>query len=485
MNNKQGQFLIEEESAQTGVNFERKVEFGGLVVYFNSPLNVISVKDGGGEEIGLVLGCPIDLEAARLVTDSLVFEKAASSPKQFENSLFSLAGRFVALYASSEAQTRLYVDSAGSLSCLYNSSERVVASTIGLVEDITLEDISSSSDRWAKRWLEARQSSGNWFPGGLGPVHGWKVVVPNHYLDFRTWEVERHWLPGRDGKDTDDLTVEDTCREIGRIVGRQIQALTRDYELRIALTAGQDSRSLLACGRQFLSSTEFYINWEPSRHDVCDVLVGNLLAELFGLEYTINPSSKPQKVDLAGYGGGVGRAFYWHQRDTPDESFEARDVVCRLGYTPKKDKLDWAIQGWFEGISHLPLEMLFDLMYIEQRLGCCFGPVVYSRDQSAHFALFPFNHRRLYTLMAGLPLEVKQRGNLGKEIVKQQWEELGYVPYNRCDIGMLERASLLLRDLSGSINFPHRAQNELFRQYLLSPKNKMTDLAHARGVRLP
>lgn len=310
------------------------------------------------------------------------------------------------------------------------------------------------------------------------------MVIPNHYLDFTTWELERHWLPGKDGEDTNNLTVEDTCREIGRIVGRQIQALARDHELRIALTAGQDTRSLLACGRQFLSSMEFYVNWEPNQNDVCDVLVGNYLAELFGLEYTINPSSKSPKVDLAGYGGGVGRAFYWHKRDTPDESFEVRDVVRRLGYTPKRDNLDWAIQDWFEGVSHLPLEVLFDLMYIEQRLGCCFGPVVYSREQSARFALFPFNHRRLYTLMTGLPLKVKQRGNLGKEIVRHQWEELGYVPYNRCSIGVLERASLLVKHLTGSLHFADRAQDELFRQYASSPRKTMTDLVRAKGVQL-
>jgi hypothetical protein len=483
-NTGKGQFLITDRNIQPRIELDKKLDFGGITLHLNPPLNTVPVKDESGADVGLIIGYPIDLETPGLLKGALTLDGVEPDVQLFEDALYALAGRYVALYNPPTGSKRLYVDSAGSLSCLYNASKGVVASTIELVEDITLEDVSASSERWAQRWLEARRNSGNWFPAGLGPIDGWKVVIPNHYLDFRTWEIERHWLPGNGAQSIENRTTRETIKEISEIVERQVEAITQEYQLRIPLTAGQDSRSLLACSRHFLSDTDFCLSWSPDRHDVCDVLVGNFLAEMFGLEYIVNPTRTRQNVEMAGFGGEVGRGFYWHQRDRPTTEFDVCDVIRRLGYTAKEDELDKAICEWFEGVNHLSLEALFDVMYIEQRLGCCFGPVVYSREQSAHFALFPFNHRRLYTLMTGLPLKVKQRGNLGKEIVRHQWEELGYVPYNRCNIGVLERASLLVKHLTGSLHFADRAQDELFRQYASSPRKTMTDLVRAKGVQL-
>ena len=135
------------------------------------------------------------------------------------------------------------------------------------------------------------------YPLGLTPRDGVERVLPNHFLDLSDWTLVRRWPTAPLVFDADPVTVQ---HMVGEVTRRAIAALARDHVLQSPLTAGRDSRALLACARGMADRMTLFtaelprelVGWR-------DVTVATAIARRFGLRHVVLRHRRARKTTFA------------------------------------------------------------------------------------------------------------------------------------------------------------------------------------------
>ena len=385
---------------------------------WNSTLPTIRIKQSGGAQVGWLLGYPIDVSERRILTDEVCLsEEQLTRANEFEDWLYDLGGRFAAVLLSENVR-RLYVDASASLTCIYSTKHPIISATT-----TPMADDDSHTDSIIRACRDNIQSSGTWFPLGFTKYSNLWVLLPNHYLDLSTWVVERHWP-----RETIQYGPPDPkINRIVNLLGASIEAVQKSFPIAMNLTAGRDSRMLLACARPWITNIEFETlpDYSPS-----DVTIGRLYAEAFGLTHLVKPSGNRERVLLQGFAGEVGRSFYWRKGDTDSVAISARELFARMNFQSYNPVLLAKLESWISELRGFGRFTILDLLYIEHRLGCCMGPVMYREDERYVFSLYPLNHRDIFGAMLSLPPDFRMRQKLFVAICNKVWPELTLFPVN-------------------------------------------------------
>lgn len=434
-------------------------------------LPVIDVEDSEGTPLGVLLGFPIDLDRGEMIGGrwSIAGEPfRGDDPDAFVTAARrSLAGRFLWIF-SQGAFARIYPDSSAQVPCVFDAAARVAGSTAMAL--LSEAEYDARLDRALFDHLGVEGQG--WFPAGLTAHHGIRRLLPSHRLDLSTWEVRRFWPMGDLGTETDLDTLVDEFASLVRI---QIEALLRaSRRPALALTAGRETRLMLACARPFIDRVDFVTVAGGRRNDV-DGVMARRIARDMGLNHielplqlateaqrqafirrgghcnadsnaSLHPSVWPiadTHVVLAGNGGEVGRAFFWRPTDSPKTEIGAARLVGRFGLPPS-DAVTGAVDGWLAEVpSQSTLEML-DLAYLEHRDGAWYA-VQFCSDPTL-LRLAPVLCDRGVELMMRLPPEWKRDSRLSTEVIRRFWPELATYPYNslgpwRDTVARLQRAA--------------------------------------------
>ena len=402
--------------------------------------------------IGWLVGYPIDEQRLNNNLQLTVDSQNNDFLLQFETRLAEYGGRYVAILLSSTA-SRLYLDPAGTLATVYCPTQQIVASTTTLIPDAE----GCGDNQQLIDVIQPQQRDG-WYPFGLTPRKGVARLLPSHFLDLNKWQSQRHWSADKITPTTD---CKSSVAEIARILTRQIQAIAQEYPIYLSLTAGRDSRMLLACSRPSLERIKFFTREIPDSSAELDCDLASKLANRFGLDYQILSYQTPSQAELdlwlrqtgncvagrvwqsvktlkqlesdriylPGIAAEVGRAFYWRKQDTAESAISAVEILERLRM-PQTPLLQERAEQW---LAQLPAKNRFevlDLLYLEQRLGCWAGSLHYGLVNNG-FCLSPFVNRRLLELMLSLPIGYRQQQLLTRDLIQQQWSELLSLPFNR------------------------------------------------------
>jgi hypothetical protein len=451
-----GQWLIAKEARLVPAGWE-SVEFGNFHVARNAPLPCTLLK-GNGAIFGLILGWYIG-------SDGVLFGKVEppSTPGRegFDQMLALLAGNYVCLLAAG-SDTRFYLDACGSRSAYYAAEQQCITSSIFLIPD-------AEGHRDNRRYAASFDNpTSNWMlPVGMTPRMDVERLLPNHYLDLASWKAFRHW-PKTSLSETTD--VAQTVAEIGNLVAGNISAVARAVPIQMSLTAGRDSRMLLACARPWASQTSFFTSALPDRTGRLDVHVAQRLAKTFGLSHRVLPFLESSEADAAkwlyrtsmsvgekrgleafrtemqmesgraylpGMGGELARGFYWDLVDglpDPDDP----DCLAKALLTCMNAPIDRhtlaRMTTWMSGLPASRAWDLLDFFYLEQRLGCWAGAWGYAYADVVRFESWPVNSRRLTALILSLPYEYRAVGRLHDEVIRSRWPELLDFSYNKGNV---------------------------------------------------
>jgi hypothetical protein len=372
--------------------------------------------------------------------------------------LASLAGNYVCLLAAG-SDLRFYLDACGSLSAFYAAEQQCVTSNILLIPD-------AQSDRDNRRYAGRFDipASDCMFPVGMTPRMDVERLLPNHYLDLTSWKAVRHWPKAPLAETTD---VRQTVAEIGELVARNISAVARAVPIQMSLTAGGDSRMLLACARPWASQASYCTFALPDRTGRLDVHVAQRIAKTFGLHHRVLPFLVSSQADGAKWlyrtsmsvGGGRGfeatrtmmqrdpgraylpgfvaelaRGFYWklvHDVADPDDRDCLSKALLKSMIAPIDRHTLGRITAWMSGLPASSTWDLLDFFYLEQRLGCWAGVRSYASADMVRFESWPLNSRRLVALMLSIPYEYKLAARLNHDVIRSRWPELAELPYNR------------------------------------------------------
>lgn len=431
---------------------------GEIVVGFDPQLSVCEIV-AGGRRIGLILGFAIRNGA--MIEGQIAFSDAVLASgfdAAIEQELASLDGRYVVIIVT-DSMARLYPDPAGSLSTVFSRQRRLCASTASLMAGERDAEVADSLGCPPER---------NWYPFGLTPFCGIERLLPNHYLDLETFETSRYWPATQIARSMDGSRL---AGEIAEGIATNVAAIGARYPLLLSLTAGRDSRMLLACARDLAGTTRFFTRMIDQRASL-DRTIAAQLARDFSLHHDVyeyheaDPAeleawqvqtgysvagrwwqsleavkSLPQgHIFLPGLMLEVGRGFYWKSTQ-PEDGVTVELLLQRLNM-PNTPLLRDRAQQWLDGLSGMDALQILDLLYLEQRIGCWASPLLYGMKLDG-LAMSPVVSRRIFAAMLQLPIDYRREDRMAVEVIEKLWPELLRYPFN--PPGPLQLARRLVR----------------------------------------
>jgi hypothetical protein len=448
-----GQFLLGKTEVPALASWSKQ-QIGRWILHWHPRLPVTQIRSQDGSDAGWLMGIAVDPEGQVLpAVWQLGFScNEADAAVRFESALHGLSGRFAAVFLTSRNE-RFYLDASGSLAAVYCEQHQVVASSCNLV--LQAGDMQQNSGLVQAFGLPQRDG---YFPFELTPWSGINRLLPNHYLNLGNWVRKRHWPSGQLLDPT--RPPHEIIRDIAGLVEGFISGVTKLGAAQIPLTAGYDTRVLLACSRPSLSSIHFFTSPIPDVNARMDCAYGRRIAKQFGLDYSVltwkdaseaeieswiyrtgtcvvdritrctrtDQQLDPTRFTLLGVGGEVGRGYFWLPDDVPSRPLSGNELVQRFNFPPVEAVIQ-AASNWLDQLPTSDLLEKLDLFYIEQRLGCWAGPAMYGPLYD-RFLMYPFNSRRTYELMLSLPQDYRREERMPVDLVNLKWPELLEFPFN-------------------------------------------------------
>lgn len=417
-------------------------------------LPVMSLLGEADRRVGWLMGYPIG-EADTLLADGErvpVPGPALASEVAREAFIYAFGGRFAVMLL--EGEPRFYLDPCGSLSAVYCARQRMIASTPTLIPYD-----GASRDRVGLALDIGIPHTEGMYPLDMTPRYGVERILPNHYLDLQDWQTIRHW-PKRPLAPVS--SVDEAVADIAALVKRNIGAVIAATPTYLKLTAGWDSRMLLACARAWASRLELFTAEIGDEGAATDCDTARRIAKRFGLRHRVLRREPARDEDLeewmfrigystserrgwravtmykrlpgghavlAGNAGEVARAYYWNDGDTETTVITPERLVAHCDCPLVEETLQRA-RAWLDSVPSTNAFDILDLFMIEQDMGGWASVIQYAECDPG-FAIFPLSHRGIVERMLGLPASYRRAGRLPRDIIALEWPALLEWPINR------------------------------------------------------
>lgn len=447
-----GQFVLSRSADVTPAGWAARTHQGWTLAT-HPWLRVATLRSVDGHDVGWVLGDPIS-ESAAFLPDvvALPFDRFATAA-EMETWLSALCGRFLAVWLT-PVHERVYADAGGLLGAVFAPEQGLVASTPSLVP------YSRGCDDDPDLQTTSRHPDGLVVLGfGLTPRRGVERLMPNHHLDLNRWTSHRYWPVAP----LDDLCDPmDAIKVVSRMIRRHVAAGLRRGDVLMALTAGIDSRAVLASSREYVDRVELMTLAIPDRVGRLDVETARKMAALHGLRHRVLDHVTPTRDDLdawlwrtgsvvseprgwrgvhaygqaapaaevTGAGGEAARVAYWRDAASAKGELTAEVLVDCLKL-PRTPAIVDRARAWMNGYPAVSPVQLLDGFFIENSLGVAASALAYGDAGSVRCRLYPFVNRPALEAMSRLPELYKLSRRFQHDLIRCTWPELMRTPVNR------------------------------------------------------
>lgn len=152
---------------------------------------------------------------------------------------------------------------------------------------------------------EFRSESEYKWPGTGTPYNEIRHLLPNHYLDLNTGSCHRHW-PNRQ---LEQMDLNEAVPQLSTLFKGLLEAAATRFDLALAVTAGIDSRLVLAASKDVRDKiTYFTVRQYMAPDDHADIVVSGKLLNRLGLDHTI---VKAQLTTTLGSAGCLRKMCFW------------------------------------------------------------------------------------------------------------------------------------------------------------------------------
>jgi hypothetical protein len=253
----------------------------------------LSVRQvSNGDKSLTLLGYMLDPERPRAddgdILDGLI--KELTTAAAFFGKTSAFGGRWI-LIVDDGREIRLFNDAVGLRQVFYNdrnitgefwcaSQPEPIAGMLGLSMDGDAVDFVDS--------FEFRTNPEFRWPGEATMYRKIRHMLPNHYLDLKTGRCLRYWPWGP----LPDLDVDEAREKAGRLLRGLMLAASHRFSLALSVTAGLDSRLVLAASREVSRSMTFMTVRQISMPEAhADIATPAELTGRLGLGYDVVKSS--------------------------------------------------------------------------------------------------------------------------------------------------------------------------------------------------
>jgi hypothetical protein len=424
----------------------------GWTLALHPALPSFRVVTTGGENVGWLLGHAVARDG-KFVGQPIVVPSQPSGDATCEEIVAGLSGRFLLLMLAGP-NPRMYTDAFAMLAAVFARSARMVASTSSLIPV-------TDSTPYEVAWIMATDVpyTNAMYPLGLTPRRGVERVLPNHYLDLEQWTLVRRWPKGDLAFDRDPS---EAARTVAATASRTIDGIAAAYPVQSPITAGRDSRLMLACSRNVAHQIEFFtapfpgqlVGWR-------DVMISKRIAARIGLTHRVLPYRRPRRSDrlewvqktagetgevngwralrtlkqlaadrvaLSGWAGDIVRPIYWKGKPS-DYVVTVADILAICNVPPLPVFVSRAAQ-WLASLPTRNAITVFDLLLAEQRGGCWTGVITYAEDGYPRARLAPLCNEEIIRTMMCLPESYRREMVFERDVIALMWPELLEFPFN-------------------------------------------------------
>ena len=395
---------------------------------------------------------------ADLVT-GLLSELAAGTDLLVHTGRFG--GRWI-LIVDDGAEVRLFHDALGLRQVYYTDVKRIGELWCAAEPKIVAEVLHLQKDEDAL----ALVASGQWptrehrLPGESSAYVGIKRLLPNHYLDLSSGRSHRYWPVKR----FEPLDFEDCVERSSRILEGLMESASRRFPLAISLTAGRDSRLVLASARRIAHKASYVTVAKPQSPSY-DVEVPARLLRRLGLKHDIIPwpstvnkdfarvfrqnvslphevwvpeayavfeYNRLTKVAVTGSAGEMGRLRYRASRfgEDDDEAVTPEKLSVRAKMGESRYAIE-AYRTWLAGVPRLRRPSVLELYRWEG--GNWLATAQLEFNTAWRDILTPYNCRRLLAGMISVDRKLRcgPRFRLFEALMRRLWPEVLTEPFPR------------------------------------------------------
>jgi hypothetical protein len=292
---------------------------------------------------------------------------------------------------------------------------------------------------------------------GSGTIfRGVKHLLPNHYLNFKNLKAIRFWpsIP------LDKIDLEQGIEVAAQILKGTLTAANNRYKLALAVTAGWDSRILLAASKEIHKDVTYFVNiTRKEDKNIPDVRIPSRLFRQLGVPFKVQVCDKaidPEferilKNNLAMARTDLPKTKHIYKSyldfsgmlSINGNASEIAKLITRPPFPIKLNGASLSNMPYFgySGLSYAASELdcwineisspchdsntnIFDMFYWEQRMGN-WGAQYPAEQDTAIEQLSPFNNRLLLRTM--LSVDEKYRTpptyTLQYKIMEKLWPE--------------------------------------------------------------
>ena len=396
----------------------RNIYAFGLFLCAPITVPVIHIQQHG-RKIGFLIGWVAD--GKNLFKDNQLISIDEISIDTFRE---GLCGRFVLISRDTEEQVTVTTDAGGLFPVVFDSDAKIVASSPAVISLFKALEFDSAISDSVKRF-----DTSIWYPFGLTPYVGLRRLLPSEALSFgrnccAILSAPRPIVPG-----FSRITAQDICVQVAKYVA----CFSTDGELSSHLTAGYDSRMVMAAILKSGIDAKFITISAKGSGAKIDVHVAKRLAKKIGVEHEIIIYEEPfvdevsewlgrvgycindavvslcrtvknndkGRFTLTGSCGEVGRSFYWVDGDIGSLGLDPPSLIKRLGFK-ESSLLIAEAKKWLSRFSESEKRTyILDNAYIDLRLACWAGP-----SMPGHLipkpTISPFNSMSVYRSMLAL-----------------------------------------------------------------------------------
>lgn len=292
-------------------------------------------------------------------------------------------------------------------------------------------------------------------------------VLPNHYFDIKRGRPVRYWPD----KPIESLNIDETAKKCAMIIKGYMTNIIARYDIMLPVTAGKDSRLLLAATRGFKNKVYYYINKESGLDSKSnDLRIPISLFTKLGLDFHLcdpyepvdenfssiyfenNPRASEKmlpiifnyyakfndKVNLPG--NTSFEAFFKYKYQNLLITGDNLAKITRVSqYSFAKEYYDTWVANTEEVCRKNRVNPL-NLFYCEERL-TNWGSQISLEKDIAQEDINPYNSRLLITLFLGINyrLLLPPRYVFHKKIINQLWPDVLQEPFNPSFINKLKK----------------------------------------------
>jgi asparagine synthetase B (glutamine-hydrolysing) len=282
--------LTPEEIACPYIHITRKI--GGNYNLYTHPDLIVS--EFSNDTLSLILlGDIFDFEYPEKNNPEILNDLLSADFNDLIDRIDKYCGRFVLIYLN-QGKMMLIHDATATRKvyyCLHNSKLWFSSQPHLLARVLSLE---KSRDEYKQAFYNSKDFI-RLFNSSIGNTTYYDEIfqlLPNHYLNVTENRIIRYW-PRTPIQYKPVSEIAPLC---AKIVQGTLRSITNRYEVTLPLTAGKDSRLLLAASRNIQDKVFYYINREPRLNEKSpDIQVPQLLASRFGFKFTV--IEPPEVID--------------------------------------------------------------------------------------------------------------------------------------------------------------------------------------------